>query len=248
MSSTEQLGTHPGADPTNTTGKPTAQAPSARQVLARIRRTVDRLATSGDHHLMQTPGPHAAAAVARAVDAVIDAERLDPYMRSGRTQVLSGALQYAWTYYPRTGYSVAHLVRGVAQRLRNGTHDTDTWGGVAGLAQDTFSPRDPRLAWLLDESLVLDEVATNHHPTGLLDARMRRRLVGDVAAAKLLAAELGVTFAGIRVLPLNRPAREAVWVAAPTGWDDLSADSLTVTALRDSVVRIGGTWMPAGAW
>ena len=230
------------------------QAPSARQILARARRTVDHLATTtAPSSAVRVSAATAPQLVPPAVDLILAAERLDPYQRSGRTQITACVYEYLWSYWPITARPVSAQVRALATALIAGTAHTETGADdeeaaervVVADLQGCFSPRDPRLAWQLpDGAVVLDELATNFHPTGLLDARMRRRLWADLAVGSMLAAKLGTTFAGVRVLPLRRPPSEAQLIREST----TSFAVLIVEPLDHSDLAPAADTMPAGAW
>jgi hypothetical protein len=214
---------------------PTQLAPSTRQVLARVRRTVEHLATDATRPVR--PGINLHPVAAAAVDAVLTVERLDPYMRSGRAYVLSNVLEYLWSFWPLHATSVstglrAHAARAsrIADRLNvhqardTYTNDDHTFD-VVDVLQQVFSKRDPRLAWRLPTGeLVLDELSMNHHPSGLLDRRMVNRIRGDLALGQAYADEHGLVFAGVRLLPLKRCVENAL-LATP----DQPADSGAVT-------------------
>lgn len=227
---------------------------SARQVVARTRRVIDRLAT--DRLATSAIPDH----VAGACDATIAAEHSQPYQRSGRTQTMGLVYEYVWSFWPTTAEPLSRDVRALAAalgrtRTRSSTSAVpdEPWAAPErqaeqasiGDQQQIFSPRDPRLAWQLpDGSVVLDEIATNLHPTGLWDSHMHRRLWADVAIGAELARRLGTSFAGVRLLPLRRPPSEALLItASQTCWQVLLFETLDCTALSPT-----RSDMAAGVW
>jgi hypothetical protein len=220
-------------------------APSTRQVLARTRRAIDILATSATPVPM---GPDCRATVESAVDRTIDAERLDPYMRSGRGAVFGNTLEYVWSWWPLAARSVSRDVRaGAAQLETFADRATRASGAEEALAaaalQGALSPRDPRITWQLQSgALVMDEVATNFHPSGLVDAYMTRRVRADLALGRLLANRAGVDFLGVRLIPLKRPLGEGLLAFGDT------PRGLLTQPLADSPLAVVGVEMTAGVW
>ena len=205
------------------------------QLLARTRRSVALLAA-----LPVTPTAETAPQlVPQVVRAVLEADGRTDYVRSGKRYIESGTYEYLWSFQPMRATFTTEVRTAAADLIAaaNGGVVTPATA-VAAHVQKRFSPRDPRLAWRLrDGRLVLDEIARNYLPSGLLDEYMLRRLAADLDLGRALA---GDAFAGVRVLPLLRYSFEALLVT--------SVEPLTAVPLNDSVLAPAGDVMRAGVW
>lgn len=115
---------------------------------------------------------------------------------------------------------------------------------------DTFHRDDRRLAWWTPDGLILDEVRAGKPGDERLDRWMQRKVVADLSAGRVLAAQKKQPFLGVRVLPLVAHREAIVVTGVRQGeftWTELAV-GLPQTFFPGRLVRGGaGSTQPTGA-